>query len=172
MMTAADVLDLYNGLERMEITVWLNGGWGVDANLGNQTRPHEDLDIFVQQKDVSALREFLGGQGYKEIKLEIARPHNFVLGDVAGREVDVHVVVFEGKNAVYGPVGSAEVFPSSVFDGISNIGNQKVRCITPDCQVKWHSGYNPRESDFKDVVALCEKFGFEYPAGYEHLKKA
>jgi len=172
MMTAADVLDLYNKLVRLGITIWLDGGWGVDANLGNQTRPHVDLDIFIQQKDVTALREFLGGEGYEEIKLEIARPHNFVLGDAGGREVDVHVIVFEGENAVYGPIGSAEVFPDSIFSSIGNIAGQKVRCITPECHFTWHSGYKPRDSDLKDVAALCERFGIDYPAGYEHLKGA
>ncbi len=73
MMTAAGVLDLYDKLERLGITIWLDGGWGVDANFGNQTQPHADLDIFVQEKDVYALREFLGAEGYEEIKLEIAQ---------------------------------------------------------------------------------------------------
>ncbi len=172
MMTAADVLDLYDKLERLGITIWLDGGWGVDTNLGNQTRPHADLDIFVQEKDVCALREFLGAEGYEEIKLEIAKPHNFVLGDADGHEVDVHVIVFKGENAVYGSPGSADVFPNSIFNGIGNIAGHKVRCITPEYQVKWHSGYKLRESDYKDVTALCEKFGIDYPAGYEHLKKA
>jgi lincosamide nucleotidyltransferase A/C/D/E len=80
--------------------------------------------------------------------------------------------VFEGDNAVYGPAGSGEIFPDSVFGGIGSIMGQKVRCITPECQVRWHSGYRPRESDLKDVAALCETFGIEYPVGYEHLKRA
>lgn len=172
MMSAADVLDLYNGLERTGIAIWLDGGWGVDANLGIQTRPHGDLDIFIQQKDVTELRGYLGGQGYREIKLEIARPHNFVLGSDTGREVDVHVVVFEGENAVYGSAGNGEVFPASVFGAIGTIEGQEVRCITPVYQVNWHSGYTPRESDFKDVAALCERFGLDYPAGYGRLKRA
>jgi lincosamide nucleotidyltransferase A/C/D/E len=171
MMTATDVLDLYNKLDRLGITIWLNGGWGVDANLGKQTRPHGDLDIFIQRNDVAELREFLTERGYKEIKLEIARPHNFVLGDADGREVDVHVIVFIGGNAVYGPPGSAEVFADSVFSSVGNIAGQKVRCITPECQVKWHTGYKPRETDLKDVTALCKKFGIEYPAGYEYLEE-
>lgn len=30
--------------------VWLDGGWGVDALLGRQTRPHDDMDIVIEQK--------------------------------------------------------------------------------------------------------------------------
>jgi len=38
-MNIADVIDLYTQLENLGIEVWLDGGWGVDALLGEQTRP-------------------------------------------------------------------------------------------------------------------------------------
>ena len=43
MMNASDVVELLNRLEEHGIDVWLNGGWGVDALLGHQTREHDDL---------------------------------------------------------------------------------------------------------------------------------
>jgi hypothetical protein len=55
--------------------VWIDGGWGVDALLGVQTRPHKDLDVAVEPKQVAALREFLHKQEYRDTKLEIARPY-------------------------------------------------------------------------------------------------
>ncbi len=58
-MTAADVIDLYAQLGDLGIQVWIDGGWGVDALLGEQTRPHGDLDIVIQQEDVPRLRELL-----------------------------------------------------------------------------------------------------------------
>jgi len=77
---------------------------GVDALLGEQTRAHGDLDIAIEQKDVAVLRRFLEERGYREIKLEIARPWNFVLGDASGREIDVHVIVVDEKgDGLYGP---------------------------------------------------------------------
>ena len=33
-------------LEADGIDVWLDGGWGVDALLGQQTREHDDLDLW------------------------------------------------------------------------------------------------------------------------------
>ena len=45
---ASDVLDLYNALERIGVGIWIDGGWGVDALLEKQTRPHQDLDIAIQ----------------------------------------------------------------------------------------------------------------------------
>ena len=36
------ILDLFEGLS---VTYWLDGGWGVDALYGKQTRDHRDIDI-------------------------------------------------------------------------------------------------------------------------------
>jgi lincosamide nucleotidyltransferase A/C/D/E len=36
------------------------GGWGVDALLGRQTRPHKDLDVLVPVDDLADLERVLG----------------------------------------------------------------------------------------------------------------
>ena len=36
------ILDLF---EELSVTCWLDGGWGVDALYGKQTRDHRDIDI-------------------------------------------------------------------------------------------------------------------------------
>lgn len=45
MMTEQDVLEIVCVLEARGISVWLDGGWGVDALLGTQRRRHKDLDV-------------------------------------------------------------------------------------------------------------------------------
>ena len=80
-MEEQDVINLLVKLQSLGIKIWIDGGWGVDALLGKQTRFHKDLDIVIQQKDVAVLREFLEARGYSEVKVDIARPHNFVLAD-------------------------------------------------------------------------------------------
>jgi len=85
-MNSVDVLDLYTNLENLGVEIWIDGGWGVDALLGEQTRPHSDLDIAIVQKDVPKLRQLLQKRRYRDIKLEDAKPWNFVLGDENGRE--------------------------------------------------------------------------------------
>src|SRR4051812_46761814 len=45
LMTAADVVELVRVLRVHNVDVVLDGGWGVDALLERQTRPHADLDI-------------------------------------------------------------------------------------------------------------------------------
>src|SRR5689334_19538777 len=103
-MEAVDVIELYNALESVGVEIWIDGGWGVDALLEKQTRAHQDLDIAIQQKDVAKLVELLDARGYREIKLEIRRPHNFVLADSHAHEIDVHVIVLDEQgNGIYGP---------------------------------------------------------------------
>jgi lincosamide nucleotidyltransferase A/C/D/E len=166
-MTGADVIALYTTLDQLGIQIWIDGGWGVDALLGDQTRPHKDLDIAIQQKDLPKFRGFLKGHGYEEIKLETARPHNFVLGDAQGREIDVHVIVFDTEgNGVYGPVADGVMYAAAALAGTGVIEGVSVRCISPEWTIKFHSGYELKEKDFKDVSALCNKFGIPLPEEY------
>jgi lincosamide nucleotidyltransferase A/C/D/E len=90
MMTSTDVCGLCGRLRARGIEIWIDGGWGVDALLERQTRPHGDLDIVIQQKDVPKLRRLLGAEGYRDASRDDTSPWNFVLGDDQGREVDVH----------------------------------------------------------------------------------
>ena len=43
MVRAEDVVSIYRSLSANNIQVWLTGGWGIDALLGEQTRPHKLL---------------------------------------------------------------------------------------------------------------------------------
>ena len=171
-MTASDVISLYSGLEQANIKIWIDGGWCVDALIGEQTREHKDLDIAIQHKDVSGLRQLLNGQGYREIKLQEARPWNFVLGDDTGREIDVHVIVLDDHgNGVYGPSENGEMYPAASLTGTGSINGSTVRCISAEWMVKFHSGYELKEKDFRDVSALCKKFGIELPESFAKFKK-
>ena len=172
-MNSADVIHLYTALEKAGVEIWIDGGWGVDALLGEQSRLHKDLDITLQQKDVPMLRRFLQTCGYREIKLEEARSWNFVLGDENGKEIDVHVVVLDDKgNGLYGPPEKGEMYPAASLTGTGVIEGRTVRCISPEWMVKFHSGYPLQEKDFRDVSALCKKFGIDLPAEYERFNKS
>jgi lincosamide nucleotidyltransferase A/C/D/E len=172
-MTSLDVLDFYRTMTEAGVEVWVDGGWGVDALLGKQTRSHKDLDIAIQEKHVGLLREVLLMRGYREVRLEDARPWNFVLGDESGREIDVHVIVLDDRgNGVYGPAEKGEMYPAASLIGTGTIDGQTVRCISPEWSVKFHSGYELKEKDFRDVSALCKKFGIEFPATYERFRES
>lgn len=159
------VVDFYNLLDKNGIKIHIDGGWGIDALLGEQTRPHNDLDIAVQHKDVQKLRELLGVRGYKEIKKESSKDYNFVLGDDKGHEVDVHSYTFDSDgNNIYGIE-----YPAASLTGIGTISGQTVRCIALEWVLKFHENFEPSENDIKDIKALCTKFEVEPPKNYISL---
>jgi hypothetical protein len=51
-MNAATALEVLDGLQSIACPFWLEGGWGVDALVGEQARPHRDVDV-----DFDATRE-------------------------------------------------------------------------------------------------------------------
>lgn len=167
LMTDKDVIALYEKLEEIGIKIWIDGGWSVDASLGKLTRPHMDLDIAIQYKDLAKFREYMESRGYKDVEREENKKWNFVLGDEKGHEVDVHAFTFNEN----GHVVEGIEYPDGSLTGVGIIDGYTVRCIDPKHMVDFHTRYEPKEKDFQDVAALCEKFGIEYPEGYVHLKK-
>jgi lincosamide nucleotidyltransferase A/C/D/E len=162
-MTAEDVVELLLLMEENGIGVHLDGGWGVDALLGWQTRSHEDLDIAVRHKDVPPLRRLLAARGYREITSPEAKDFNFVLSDSQGRKIDVHSYTFDAQgNHVYGIA-----YPIDALTGSGMINRHALRCISAEWAVKFHTQYEPDETDFQDVLALCERFGISVPDSYK-----
>jgi lincosamide nucleotidyltransferase A/C/D/E len=168
-MTPAALVELMEWFERAGIDVWLEGGWGVDALLGEQTRSHKDVDLIVRVADLPKLREALGGNGFA--LQEGGTPSNFVLADPAGREVDVHAVEFDRDgNGVYRMADGRDwIFPAAGFAGRGVVGGRGVRCLTPEVQVLCHGPwYVPTENDIQDMKLLRERFGVELPS---HLQR-
>ena len=79
------------------VRVAIGGGWGIDALLGEQTRAHRDLDLSFdadhERRVITSLRQ--AGFSLHEDQ----RPVRFVIQDAAGREIDLHPVVFDATGA-------------------------------------------------------------------------
>lgn len=147
--------------------VWLDGGWGVDALLGTQTRRHGDLDIVVEARHSPTLVHYLSRSNFAPLPREDTSPWNFVLGDGRGRAIDLHVIEFDATgDARLGPDG---VYPADALRGYGTIGERTVRCVSPQWQVRFHTGYDVDEDDWRDVSALCERFGIAIPPEYERF---
>lgn len=166
-MTAETVVDVYREMQKQGVQLWIDGGWGVDALLGQQTRPHGDLDVEVQKKDLAKFDSYLRSQGYSDILRGDTSPHNYVLATNDAKWIDLHVIELDDQgNGLYGPAEKTFMFPAAALTGTGKILDQEVRCISPEWMVKFHSGYQLRPSDFHDVLALCAKFGIEVPEEY------
>jgi lincosamide nucleotidyltransferase A/C/D/E len=166
-MTASDVIEIVQLFKLNHIELHIDGGWSVDALLGEQTRSHSDLDIAVQHKDVAQIRALLEARGYRDIPRDDTRECNFVLGDDQGRQIDIHSYTFDssGKN-VYGVA-----YPLDSLTGTGSINGHPVNCISPEWLVKFHTGYKLDENDYYDVRALCQRFGIQMSSEYDEFEQ-
>ena len=163
-MTGISVAEVVQLLEAARVEVVLDGGWGVDALLGRQTREHKDLDVIVPVTDVARLRESLAAKGFAPKPGGSAT--NFVLVDPLGREVDVHAIAFDARGTGWFqlPDGRRWPFPPSAFQGQGQVAGRRVRCLSAEAQVQCHGqGYAPTEKDLRDMEQLQEKFGVVLP---------
>ena len=159
------VVQLLQLCDQHGIEVVVDGGWGVDALLGEQTRVHTDLDIALEHKDVPKLRELLEARGYRDVPRDDTRDCNFVMGDAHGHEVDFHSYTFDmHRKLVFGVE-----YPLDSLTGTGSIQGYLVKCISAEWMVKFHSGYELDEHDYHDVSALCERFGITLPAECERF---
>lgn len=164
-MDVQEVIDLYTLFEKNGITVWIDGGWGVDALLGEQTRSHKDLDIAVQSKDVAKLQKILIDKGYRKFREDSL--WNIVFRDEKGHEVDYHAFVVDEN----GDIISGIMYPRQSLTGSGIINGCIVKCIEPKHMIEFHSGYDLKEKDFHDVSALCKKFDIALPEAYTKFDK-
>ena len=163
-MNADAVAEVLATLEKASVQVWLDGGWGIDALLGEQTRGHADLDIILSSTDVPRLQEALLAIGF-QIKAG-GTAANFILVAGHGREVDVHPIEFDqrGFGIFKLPDGRRWPFPPAAFAGQGRIGQHQVRCLSAGAQVQCHGqGYEPTGNDLRDMERLQQRFGVVLP---------
>ena len=165
-MSAGEVARLTEALETAAVSVWLDGGWGVDALLEEQTREHDDLDLVVALEQAETVVAVLRRLGYRHVAG--SAPTSFVLVDEAGRQVDVHPVTFDparGGGVYLIDDGREWVYPMQGFSGSGRVGGREVRCLSPEVQVLVHSGYELTEKDHFELELLRQRFGVGPPNG-------
>jgi lincosamide nucleotidyltransferase A/C/D/E len=157
MMNEADVIDLLKKAEHIGVEVWITGGWGVDALIGHQTRPHNDIDIFIQKKDTAVFTEMLKSNGYCDTRMEYTTDDHTAWCDNCDRIIDLHLFEFTEKGILR---FEKENYPFDIFNGKGKIGGITVRCLTVEAQLQYHQGYEHKGKDIHDILLLCETFGF------------
>lgn len=176
MLSPEDALRIYNLLVSHHIQVWIVGGWGIDALLGEQTRPHKDLDILMLLDDVLHMRELLSCKGFslKELWSENrqaidARGNEtataFVLRDPQGREIDAHALVFDAQGCGIPAWNNDEgfIFTAQDLGETGVIAGVRVCCMSAAMQMRCHTGYTLPEYQKRDLALLLEKFKMDDP---------
>ncbi len=159
LMTISQVHWFLNLFDELGIKVWIDGGWGVDALLGEQTREHQDLDIIISWEDSTILTEALFARGFVDVHTDDRTDRNFVMGHQTHGTIDFHVVeLTEDGGAVYRPREIDWIISESELNAVGYIGEREVRCLSADYQVRSHAGYTLQDTDFADMRALQEKF--------------
>jgi lincosamide nucleotidyltransferase A/C/D/E len=166
-MPAERARALLAALHASGVTPSVGGGWAVDALVGAQTRPHSDLDLWVDAAETEPLFAALVNQGIDRIyPWPGDRPWNFVLHDGDSRRVDLHLFERLGQGRLhYGSVVSPFLFTDRDLSGSGQIAGLAVRCEAPEFALATRTGYTLRAADRHDVAVLCERFGMELPDG-------
>jgi lincosamide nucleotidyltransferase A/C/D/E len=159
-----DVHGVLAALDAEGVRSWVIGGWGVDALAGAQSRPHHDLDLFVDADRIATAIDALAGRGFvvrfvwsenrwSERGDGRLLPSAFVAVDAAGREVDVHTLrVVDGHVS---PVSAAGIeLPAGALEATGTIGARPVPCASADGQLVMHTGYPLPERQVADVALL------------------
>lgn len=162
-MDSSSLLAVVGALEAEEISVWLDGGWGVDALLGRQTREHDDLDVVVELDKATLVMKVLGRLGYVQVAGD--PPKSFVMVDSSGLQVDVHPVTFDraGGGIYEMEDGKTWTYPAHGFTGRASVDERPVRCLSPEVQVLVNSGYELTRKDYREFYLLRQRFGVEPP---------
>jgi len=180
-MTARNLLKIRSELNELGIDIWIDGGWGIDALLGKETRNHKDIDFIADKKFYKQIREYFTKKGYVVSTEEPDERWHFIMDGPEG-ELDVMLVGFlEEGGATYEPVGvDVEAFPAFAFEGRGSIKGVDVRCVSAKyrmlCLTKAfgvveRTGYVFSEKDYNDLKAISEKFSIPMPEEFEKAKE-
>jgi lincosamide nucleotidyltransferase A/C/D/E len=164
-MSAGNVLDLLGRLDEHNISYRLDGGWGVDALLGRQTRDHHDLDLVVAVEDVPRIESLLSKHGFAQQPDE---PGFLVLRDAGGRQVDLHAVRFDSGGNGWQQLGADKwgIYPAADLEATGIVAGRTLPCITPMLQLRHRLGYDWDENDRHDLALLAERFRIPLPPGF------
>jgi lincosamide nucleotidyltransferase A/C/D/E len=166
MLSAHDASALCRLLEQYHICYFVMGGWGVDALLGRETRPHKDLDLLVLLGDLPQLWQVFHEHGFTQqyvwrenrwLEKEGDRwPTAFVVADGAGRELDIHVIDVGPDGAIIQHYDPPWPFPASIASSTAqgSITGAAVPCVSKEMQLAMHTGYPLPEGHRRDLELL------------------
>jgi lincosamide nucleotidyltransferase A/C/D/E len=139
----------------------------LDALLGHHSRPHQDLDLVIARDDVAAAQASLAGLGFQPDPATVpGLPARVLLADPDGRQVDLHLVVFDAQGNGWQELGEGAwgTYPAEELTGAGRgSGDDRCAASLPLLQVRHHLGYPLDATDRYDLGRLAERFGVAVP---------
>jgi lincosamide nucleotidyltransferase A/C/D/E len=162
-MTQEDVVDVIDALERAGVSVWVDGGWGVDALVGEETRPHADLDVALDRAQLESARSALESLGFRhDLGADLGLPARLVMRDARGRQIDVHPLLFDIEGDGWQQLSEDGRewgrYPAAELQASGTIGGRRVRCLSPALHVRLRFGHQWTERDERDLKLLVSRF--------------
>ena len=158
MMTAPDVLGVLSLLDGAGLTAWVDGGWGVDALLGETTRDHGDLDLAVLLPQLEAVRSVLWRP--RRHRAADWLPTSLALADQAGREICTRPTGDGGGTRRCRTVGASTTRRRARH-------HRRLRPLHGRRHPgPAHLGYQPAAKDRVDMGRLRERLGVALPVPY------
>jgi lincosamide nucleotidyltransferase A/C/D/E len=149
-MTLEDVVDVLTALDAGGIDYWVDGGWGIDALLGRQTREHRDLDLGVGLDDVPRIEALL-----PQFRHESGES-GLLLKDERGRVVDLLLVERSESGELCQQLagGRRLRYEERETRASGFIGGRRVRCASVALQLEHHDHPDATDQDRLDIEAL------------------
>ena len=164
-MTAAeDVVEVLASLTAADVPWWVAGGWAVDALVGEQTRPHDDVDVMVPADALPRVEASLAKLGFARAD-ESELPAFLILRDPRGRQVDLYLLQFDSAGDGWQEYSSTrwDRFSAGELLGIGEIEGSTVRCLSPDALFRQFLGYTWGEKAIHDLTTLHRICGTPLP---------
>lgn len=155
-----DALEILIYAEAHGIPLLVGGGWGVDALMGEQTRPHNDIDLYVEKRYHQRYADLLKAKGFAPVDDPSTSANHIIYQDERERVIDLYL--FE-----YGPESSYCVgditYPPTFFSARGDIFGKNVHCVPPQEMVDILTEVGVNRKTWHDVRMLCDQFDLALP---------
>ena len=165
-MDAGAVCEVLPALDAGGVEAWLDGGWGVDALVGEQTRPHADLDLAVRRDDCARVAKQLEPLGFRaDPTADPGPPARLVLRDADGRQVDLHPLELDASGNGWQRLGDRAwgLYPADELGARGTVAGRPVHCVGAELQLRFHLGWEWDAAAEHDVRLLAARCGTPLP---------